>query len=117
MPPDTALVASIVAVLAWLLSLALAVLKGRDAVARISLDALGSIEGRGVVLTITGDKNARIEEKLDALAKAMDGLGKRIESMSDKLQNQLSTLDAEARDLQVRMAVLEGKRGFAREER
>lgn len=117
MPQDFALVTAVLAVVMWLLSLAVAVLRGRDMISRISLDSLGSIEGRSIVLAIVNDKNARIEEKLDALAKAMDGLGRRIDSMSDRLQNQLTTLDSEARDLQVRMAVLEGKRSMSHEDR
>lgn len=118
---DATFVVAVVAALGWVLTIAVAVLKGRELVARAALDAVGSIEGRNVVLTITNEKHSRVEEKLDALASSVNGMAARIETqmreMSTELKAQLARLDADARDLDVRLAVIEDKRGARREEK
>ena len=118
---DGAQIAAVVAILGWLATVAFAVLKGRDLVAKITLEAVGGIEGRAIVHAIVNEKYGRIEEKLDTLATSVNGMAQRLEgridAMSNKLEAQLARLDADARDVEVRLALIEDKRGGRREER
>lgn len=118
---DGTQVIATVAILGWLGTVVFAVLKGRDLVAKMALEAVGSIEGRTVVHAIVTEKYGRIEEKLDSLASSVAGMGQRLEgridAMSNKLEAQLARLDADARDVEVRLALIEDKRGGRREER
>lgn len=121
MPTDSAQAFAVFGALAWFCSIAFAVLKGRDLVAKAALEAVGSIEGRGIVLTITNEKHTRVEDKLDALAKSVDALAVRLEgridAMTVKLESGLSRLDADARDLDIRMARVEENHASHREQR
>lgn len=121
MPAEWRDVAAVVGVLAWLGTIVVAVLRGRELVAKMALSAIGSLEGRSVVLAITSDKHGRIEEKLDTLVRSLDGMAVRLEGridqMTSKIETQLTRLDADTREMEVRLAVLEQRGVFAREER
>lgn len=120
MPAEWQNAASVFGVLAWLVTIVVAVLRGREMVAKMALAAIGSLEGRAVVLAITSDKHGRIEEKLDTLVRTLDGMALRLEGridqMTAKIETQLTRLDADTREMEVRLAVLE-QRGIGREER
>lgn len=93
---------AILTVLSIIISLGtivVAILRGRDLVARVALEAVGSIEGRNVVLAITGEKHGRIEEKLD------------------KIEEKLDILASSMNEMAIRLAVIEDQRGTRREER
>lgn len=107
---DGTQVVATVAILGWLGTVVFAVLKGRDLVAKMALEAVGSIEGRSVVLGIVSDKQSRIEEKLDALTHSVNG-------MTTELRTQMHQMSNEVRDLTVRIAIIEDRRGIVREER
>ena len=91
-------------------TIAVAVLKGRDMVAKAALEAVGGIDGRNIVLSIVAEKQSRIEEKLDALTHSVNG-------MTTELRTQMHQMSNEVRDLTVRIAIIEDRRGIVREER
>ena len=89
-------------------TVAFAVLKGRDMVGKAALEAVGSLEGRGVVLNIVAEKQSRIEEKLDTLTHSVNG-------MTTELRTQMHQMSNEVRDLTVRIAVIEDRRNTREE--
>lgn len=99
---------------AWGISFIATVLKGRDLVEKIALNALKSAEGREAVLSITGEKHDRIEEKLDTLAKTVDSLATRLEGRIDqmgaKLEARLEKLDASAHEMDLRLTRVEERK-------
>lgn len=99
MSSDVANLLTVLSVLTSLGTIVVAILRGREMIAKAALDAVGSIEGRAVVLAITGEKHDRIEEKLDKIEEKLDILASGMNSMA------------------VRLAVIEDQRGARREER
>jgi hypothetical protein len=85
-------------------TIGVAVLKGREMVTKAALEAVGSLEGRNVVQGIVADKQSRIEEKLDTLTVSVNG-------MASALRTQMNQMSTEMRDLTVRLAVIEDRRG------
>ena len=101
--------------LGWLASVAVAVVKGKDWLEEVALRTLRSAEGRAAVLEITSDHNDRLEEKLEAITRAVDGLGARLEgrmdAMSSKIEARLERLDGDSRALDKRLFLIEKNSG------
>lgn len=99
--------------LGWLVSTAVAVVKGKDWLEDIALRVLKSAEGRSAVLAITSDQNNHLDQRLDQLTRAVDLLGARLEGrmeqMSQKMDTRLERLDNDARGLDKRLFVIEDK--------
>ena len=99
--------------LGWLVSTAVAVVKGKDWLEDIALRVLRSAEGRSAVLAITSDQNNHLDQRLDQLTRAVDLLGARLEGrmeqMSQKMDARLERLDTDARSLDKRLFVIEDK--------
>jgi len=99
--------------LGWIVSTAVAVVKGKDWLEDIALRVLKSAEGRSAVLAITSDQNNHLDQRLDQLTRAVDLLGARlegrIEQMSQKMDTRLERLDTDARDIDKRLFVVEDK--------
>lgn len=99
--------------LGWLVSTAVAVVKGKDWLEDIALRVLKSAEGRSAVLAITSDQNNHLDQRLDQLTRAVDLLGARLEGrmeqMSQKMDTRLERLDTDARGLDKRLFVIEDK--------
>lgn len=125
MTPDAqlslAIGAAVFTGLGWIVSVAVAAIKSKDWVEDVALRVIKSAEGRKAVLEATTEKHDRVEEKLDALSKSVAGLGTRLETqmtaMFSRLEAAISRLDKDARDLEIRLAVIEDQRGARREER
>ena len=75
------------------------------------LETIDSGPGRRSITTIAAERQARIEDKLDALGRSMDSVATRLEHRIDTLQTQVTTqiskLDAETRQLEIRLARIE----------
>lgn len=99
--------------LGWLVSTAVAVVKGKDWLEDIALRVLRSAEGRSAVLAITSDQNSHVDQRLDQLTRAVDLLGARLEgrmeAISQKMDTRLERLDNDARNLDKRLFVIEDK--------
>jgi len=99
--------------LGWLVSTAVAVVKGKDWLEDIALRVLKSAEGRSAVLAITSDQNSHVDQRLDQLTRAVDLLGARLEgrmeAISQKMDTRLERLDTDARSLDKRLFVIEDK--------
>lgn len=97
--------------LGWLVSTAVAVVKGKDWLEEIALRVIKSAEGRAAVLGITQEHNNRLDEKFEALTRAVDTLGARLEgrmeAMGSKIEGKLERLDADARNLDRRLYSME----------
>jgi len=80
-------------------------------VTETALEAIESREGRSTVASIAAERQVRIEDKLDSLAKSVSEMVPRLESRLDSLQaqvtQQISKLDAETRQLEIRLARIE----------
>lgn len=103
--------AALMAVIGWIVSISMMVLKGKEFVEVTALRVLRSAEGRAAVLEITGDKHANIEEKIDALGRSVERLvsrlEERLEQMERRLDAKLERLDGDARNLDRRLSVVE----------
>jgi len=101
--------------LGWLVSTAVAVVKGKDWLEDIALRVLKRAEGRSAVLAITSDQNNHLDQRLDQLTRAVDLLGARLEGridqMSMKMDARLERLDADTRGIDKRLFVVEDKVG------
>jgi len=97
--------------LGWLVSTAVAVVKGKDWLEEIALRVIKSAEGRAAVLGITQEHSNRLDEKFEALTRAVDTLGARLEgrmeAMGSKIEGKLERLDADARNLDRRLYSME----------
>lgn len=106
---------SVVSLLGFLLSLSIGALKARVWVKETAIEAIQSQEGRSNVLAIAADRQVRIEDKLDALGRSVDSVANRLESRIDNMQtnmtSQISKLDAETRQLEVRLVRIEQNGG------
>lgn len=96
---ETAAMLTVLSIIISIGTIVVAILKGRDMIAKAALEAVGSLEGRSVVLAITNEKHDRIEEKLDVLSEKLDVLASSMNNMA------------------IRLAVIEDQRGGRREER
>lgn len=103
MSADTANLLTVLSIVTSIGTIIVAVLRGRDMVAKAALEAVGSIEGRNVVLSIVSEKQSRIEEKLDTLTHSVNG-------MTTELRTQMHQMSNEVRDLTVRIAIIEDRR-------
>lgn len=83
------------------------ILKGQDYVEAVTLRAMRSEDGRDAILRVTKD---HIDAKLDALSKAVETVGRRVEDVGSKLERRLDKHDSEAQTMNVRVTLLE-KRG------
>lgn len=104
---DTVSVEMLVAGFGVLTSLATLVswfLKGQEYVEKATIKVLRSEDGRDAILRVTRD---HIDVKLDALNKAVEGVGQRIEQMSGKLERRLDKLDSDVQTMNVRVTLLE----------
>lgn len=90
-----------------LVSLLALPLKGRAWVRDTALEAIESQAGRTTILAIAAERHLRIEDKLDSLAASVGALGARIDTHQTSLQQQIAKLDAETRQLEVRLVRIE----------
>lgn len=74
MQSDTHQLLTVLSILISLGTIAFSIWKGRDIVAKAALEALGSLEGRNIVVAITTEKHDRVEEKLDKIEAKLDAL-------------------------------------------
>lgn len=90
-------------------------LKYRNYIIRTALEAIESNQGRNTILAIAAEKQLRIEDKLDSLASSVGTMGTRVESridaMQTTIQQQISKLDAETRQLEMRLVRIEQNSG------
>jgi len=90
-------------------------LKYRTYIVRTALEAIESQQGRNAILAIAAEKQLRIEDKLDTLASSVGAMGNRVESridaMQTTIQQQISKLDAETRQLEMRLVRIEQNGG------
>lgn len=98
MSTDTANLLTVLSILTSIGTIVVAILRGRDMIAKAALEAVGSLEGRSIVLSITNEKHDRIEEKLD------------------KIEEKLDVLASSMSNMAVRLAVIEDQRGGSRRE-
>lgn len=80
------------------------IFKGQEYVERATIKVLRSEDGRDAILKVTKD---HIDAKLDALNKAVEGVGRRVEEMSGKLERRLDKLDSDMQTMNVRVTLLE----------
>lgn len=66
-------------------TIVIAILRGRSLVAKAALDAVGSLEGRSIVLAITNEKHDRVEEKLDKIEAKLDALTSSVNNMAVRI--------------------------------
>lgn len=85
MSPDTAGVLTILSIVISIGTIVVAVIRGREMVAKAALEAVGSLEGRAVVLSITNEKHDRIEEKLDSIQDKLHALTTAVSGMTVRL--------------------------------
>jgi len=102
-----ALLLSLSALVGGLVSLFALPLKGRTWVRDVALEAIESQSGRTTILAIAAERHLRIEDKLDSLVASMGALGTRIDTHQTALQQQIAKLDAETRQLEVRLVRIE----------
>lgn len=108
---DMPVILSAASLVAWIVSFAWGVLKARDWVESVALNALKSGEGRTVMVDAVSDRHSRVEDKLDALAQHLasvaDRLEVRIEAVAVRMESRLDRLDKDAHALDVRLSVIE----------
>lgn len=94
-----------------IVSLIVMPLKGREWVKQTALEAVESQVGRNTILAIAAEKHLRIEDKLDQMCHSIDAVAKRLETRIDTMQSQMtqqiSKLDAETRQLEMRLVRIE----------
>jgi hypothetical protein len=104
-------IVSYVSLGAWVVSFAWGVLKARDWVETVALNALKSGEGRTVMVDAVSDRHSRVEDKLDALTQHVtsiaDRLEGRIEAVAVRMESRLDRLDKDAHQLDVRLSIVE----------
>ena len=104
-------IVSYVSLAAWVVSFAWGVLKARDWVETVALNALKSGEGRTVMVDAVSDRHSRVEDKLDALTQHVtsiaDRLEGRIEAVAVRMETRLDRLDKDAHQLDVRLSIIE----------
>jgi hypothetical protein len=104
---------AVVTCLGWIVSVAVAVVKGKEWLEEIALRVIKSAEGRAAVLGITQEHSERLDEKFEALTRAVDLLGARLEgrmeAMGNKIEGKLERLDADTRNLDRRLYSMEEK--------
>lgn len=92
-------------------SFVVATVRARAWFEKTVLETIDSGPGRRSITTIAAERQARIEDKLDALGRNMDNVATRLEHRIDNLQTQMTTqigkLDAETRQLEIRLARIE----------
>lgn len=79
--------------------------------AKTVLETLDSRAGRDSIAAVAAERQARIEDKLDGLSRGLTDVLTRLESRIDTLQAQMtaqiSKLDAETRQLEIRLVRIE----------
>lgn len=92
-------------------SFVVAGVRARAWLTQTALEAIESRSGRASIAAIAAERQVRIEDKLDALARGMDAVATRLETRIDTLQaqvtQQISKLDAETRQLEIRLVRIE----------
>jgi hypothetical protein len=90
-------------------------LQYRRYIVRTALEAIESQQGRSAILAIAAEKQLRIEDKLDGLASSVGSMTSRVESridtMQSTIQQQIAKLDAETRQLEMRLVRIEQNGG------
>ena len=102
--PSLATMIALASGASWLLTLIVAVIKGRDWIESTALAALKSEAGRSAVMKMNRD---HLDVKLDAISERIGELGTRINGMSNKLERRLDKLDADMQAINIRVTVLE----------
>ena len=97
MQVDLATVLSAFGLVTSLGTIVMAVLRGREMVAKAALEAVGSLDGRNIVMAITDEKHDRVAEKLASIDSKLDALTTSVNGMA------------------IRLAVIEDQRGTRRE--
>lgn len=79
--------------------------------AQAVIETMESRKGRSSIAEIADERQARIEGKLDGLAKGVSEMGTRVEARIDTMQQQMTQqiakLDAETRQLEIRLVRIE----------
>lgn len=75
------------------------------------LETMTSRQGRNSIAEVADERQARIEGKLDGLARGVTEMGTRVEARIDAMQTQMTAqiakLDAETRQLEIRLVRIE----------
>lgn len=101
---STALMIAMASGASWLISLIVAVIKGRDWIEKTALAALKSEAGRSAVMKMNRD---HLDVKLDAIAERINELSGRINGVGNKIERRLDKLDADMQAMHVRVSLLE----------
>lgn len=92
-------------------SFVVATIRVKAWLAEAVLETMGSRQGRTSIAEVADERQARIESKLDTLAKNMGDMVVRLEARIDTMQTQMtaqiSKLDAETRQLEMRLVRIE----------
>lgn len=79
--------------------------------AQTVIETMESRQGRSSIAEIADERQARIEGKLDGLARGVTEMGTRVEARIDTMQQQMTQqiakLDAETRQLEIRLVRIE----------
>lgn len=79
--------------------------------AQTVIETMESRAGRDSIAAVAADRQARIEDKLDGLARSMGEMVTRLEARIDTMQQQMSQqiakVDAETRQLEIRLVRIE----------
>ena len=95
---------AIVGVITWLVSVILAVIKGRQWIEETALAALKSEAGREAVMKMSRD---HLDLKLDGISDKIGELSSRINTMGNKIERRLDKFDADMQAMNVRVTLLE----------
>lgn len=102
---------SVGSLLTTLAAFLLGVLKARDWIESVALNAMKSGEGRSIVVDAVSERHTRVEDKIDALTASVsamtDRLEVRIEQLSVRMEARLDRLDKEQHQIDVRLSVIE----------
>jgi len=101
---STALLIAMASGASWLISMTIAIIKGRDWIERTALAALKSEAGRTAIMKMNRD---HLDVKLDNIAERINELSGRINGMGNKLERRLDKLDADMQAMHVRVTLLE----------
>lgn len=105
---------AVCAVASGVASFVVATVRVKAWLAETVLETLDSRAGRDSIAAVAVERQARIEDKLDGLARSMGEMVTRLESRIDALQAQMTTqiskLDAETRQLEIRLVRIENQK-------
>ena len=105
------LVLSVSSLATTLVAFFVGVLKAREWIESVALNAMRSGEGREIVVDSMRDRHTRVEDKIDVLTRSVgsmtDRLEVRIEQLSVRMESRLDRFDKEQHQIDVRLSVIE----------